>query len=91
MSQATYTKEELEEYRQVFVLFDTDGSGAIGSDELGEAMRSMGMTPTEKELDNLIKEVDVDGNGNRFRFFSNKRKFKEILKKLLTHSKKGLK
>lgn len=63
MAQPTYTKEELEEYKQVFALFDTDGSGAIGNDELGEAMRSMGMNPTDKELENLIREVDVDGNG----------------------------
>lgn len=45
-----YTKEEIEEYKQVFALFDTDGSGAIGTDELGEAMRSMGMNPTPQEL-----------------------------------------
>lgn len=31
-----YTEEELEEYREVFSVFDTDGSGAIGTDELGE-------------------------------------------------------
>lgn len=58
-----YTEEELEEYRQVFALFDTDGSGAIGNDELGVAMRSMGLNPTEEELHNLVTEVDVDGNG----------------------------
>lgn len=28
-----YTKSELEDYRQLFNMFDTDGSGAIGSDE----------------------------------------------------------
>ena len=50
-----YTYEELEEYKQVFSMFDTDGSGAIGVDELGEAMRKMGMSPTVKELENLIR------------------------------------
>jgi len=49
-NKAKYTREELEEYKQVFALFDTDGSGAIGTDELGEAMRSMGMNPTPQEL-----------------------------------------
>ncbi len=58
-----YTKEELEEYGQVFALFDTDGSGAIGVEELGEAMRSMGMAPTQRELEQLINDVDADGNG----------------------------
>ena len=31
MSKEKYSKEELEEYKQVFALFDTDGSGAIGT------------------------------------------------------------
>ncbi len=55
-----YTADELVEYRQVFALFDTDGSGAIGTDELGEAMRSMGMNANQKELEQLIREVSVN-------------------------------
>ena len=58
-----YTEEELEEYRGVFGLFDTDGSGAIGTDELGEAMKSLGLATSEAELEALIREVDADGNG----------------------------
>lgn len=57
---ALYTADELVEYRQVFALFDTDGSGAIGTDELGEAMRSMGMNASQKELEQLIREVGVN-------------------------------
>jgi Ca2+-binding EF-hand superfamily protein len=44
-------------HTQVFALFDTDGSGAIGTDELGEAMKSMGMNATQRELEILIREV----------------------------------
>jgi Ca2+-binding EF-hand superfamily protein len=55
-----YTADELVEYRQVFALFDTDGSGAIGTDELGEAMRSMGMNANQKELEQLIREASVN-------------------------------
>ncbi|KAG8826183.1 hypothetical protein FRC19_009533 [Serendipita sp. 401] len=31
--------------------------------ELGAAMRSLGLKPSDKELDFMVKQVDVDGNG----------------------------
>ena len=40
-----------------------DGSGAISSKELLYVMRAMGQNPTEDELNNLVMEVDLDGNG----------------------------
>jgi Ca2+-binding EF-hand superfamily protein len=53
----SYTVEELDEYRQVFAMFDTDGSGAIGVDELRAAMKSMNMYAGDQELHTLINEV----------------------------------
>ncbi|EFO15033.1 hypothetical protein LOAG_13484 [Loa loa] len=47
---AGYSQEELEEYRQVFNVFDTDGSGAIGIDELESAMRNLGLEPQKMSL-----------------------------------------
>ncbi|CAI4221708.1 unnamed protein product [Auanema sp. JU1783] len=58
-----YTRKELKEYRQLFNMFDTDGSGAIGNEELKQAMLSIGMHANESEIDNVIREVDADGNG----------------------------
>ncbi|KAI6174410.1 hypothetical protein M3Y98_01187000 [Aphelenchoides besseyi] len=58
-----YTKSEIEDYRQLFSMFDTDGSGAIGNEELKQAIISIGMQASDKEIDDLIKEVDEDGNG----------------------------
>ncbi|CAJ0956972.1 unnamed protein product, partial [Mesorhabditis belari] len=57
-----YTEEELAEYRQVFNMFDTDRSGAIGLDELEAAMRNLGLEQTREELDRIIDEVDQRGN-----------------------------
>jgi len=46
-----------------FSLFDKDGDGTITTKELGTVMRSMGQMPSEKELRDMINEVDSDGNG----------------------------
>ncbi|CAI5455606.1 unnamed protein product [Caenorhabditis angaria] len=62
-TQMKYTRKELKEYRQLFNMFDTDGSGAIGNEELKQAMISIGLHANKNEIDNVIKEVDADGNG----------------------------
>ncbi|KAI9300521.1 calmodulin [Cunninghamella echinulata] len=57
------TQEQIDEIREAFNLFDKDNDGAISSKELGTAMRSLNMNPTEAELQDMIMEVDKDGNG----------------------------
>ncbi|KAH7721562.1 calmodulin isoform a [Aphelenchoides avenae] len=57
-----YTPEELKEYRQVFNMFDTDRSGAIGLDELENAITNLGMDPKQVDLELLIREADRRGN-----------------------------
>ena len=42
-------------------MFDRDGDGTITSNELGVVMRSLGQSPTEAELQDMINEVDQDG------------------------------
>lgn len=50
--------------KEAFLVFDKDGDGTVSTEELGEVMRSMGQNPTEKELMDMIAEVDVDGTCN---------------------------
>ncbi|KAK2954613.1 putative Calmodulin, striated muscle [Blattamonas nauphoetae] len=57
------TEEQINEFKEAFSLFDKDGDGCITLEELGVVMRSLGQTPTPAELQDMINEVDADGNG----------------------------
>ncbi|XP_061173318.1 calmodulin-like [Saccostrea echinata] len=58
------TEEQINDIKEAFLVFDKDGDGTVSTEELGAVMRSMGQDPTEKELMDMIAEVDVDGNGD---------------------------
>lgn len=57
------TEEQLNEFREAFALYDKDGDGTITTLELGKVMRSLGQNPSVEELQNMINEIDQDGNG----------------------------
>ncbi|XP_063714045.1 neo-calmodulin-like [Symsagittifera roscoffensis] len=57
------SEEEVSEYQTAFSLFDEDGDGTITTKELGTIMRQLGMNPSEAELQEMVDEVDEDGNG----------------------------
>jgi calmodulin len=58
------TEDKIAEFREAFEIFDKDKDGYITIKELGEIMKNLGQSPTEAELQDMINEVDVDGNGN---------------------------
>lgn len=55
--------EEVAQLRDAFSLFDKNGTGQITKDDMGEVMRSLGLSPTESELQDMINEVDIDKSG----------------------------
>ena len=63
MTSEQLTEEQISEFKEAFALFDKDGDGTITTKELGTVMRSLGQNPTEAELQDMINEVDADGNG----------------------------
>jgi calmodulin len=46
-----------------FQIFDKDGSGFVTSIELRQILGSLGNKLTEDEIDNMIYEADIDGDG----------------------------
>ena len=60
---ATINKQKLlnkEKLEATFKMFDKDGSGSISSDEIKSVL---GKHVDEKVLDDMIKEVDINGDG----------------------------
>lgn len=57
------TEDKVNEFREAFNLYDKDGDGTITISELGCIMRSLGQTPSDAELQDLIDEIDTDKSG----------------------------
>ena len=51
------TKEQLELFRDTFVIFDKDGDGTIDSKELSTVLKSMGYNPNKEEIQEMVDEV----------------------------------
>ena len=51
------------EIKARFKAWDSDGGGYLDKNEMSQAMEEMGKKPTPEELEALMKEVDLDGNG----------------------------
>lgn len=58
-----FSAMEIEEFREIFELFDKDAGGSISADELLPVLSTLGKRPSPEELDKLVKEIDVDGSG----------------------------
>jgi centrin-1 len=58
------SEEEIEEIREAFNLFDTDGSGTIDPKELKAAMQSLGFEAKNQTIYQMIADIDKDGDGS---------------------------
>jgi Ca2+-binding EF-hand superfamily protein len=57
------TEDEIDEIREAFNLFDTDGSGTIDPRELKAAMQSLGFETKNPTIFQMIADLDSDGGG----------------------------
>jgi calmodulin len=56
--------EKLMEFRVAFEFFDKDSDGQINTNELNVIMKSLGQSVNEKQLEEIINEIDADGSGS---------------------------
>ncbi|EFC50789.1 flagellar calmodulin [Naegleria gruberi] len=51
-----------EEIKEAFKVFDKDGNGFISAQELRHVMCNLGEKLTDEEVDEMIREADIDGD-----------------------------
>ncbi|XBW38193.1 hypothetical protein QEN19_003785 [Hanseniaspora menglaensis] len=64
MSSNNLTEEQIQEFKEAFTLFDKDNNGTISKQELSTVMRSLGLSPSEQEVTDLMNEIDLNGNNS---------------------------
>ena len=57
------TPEEIQGYKEIFDLVDTDRGGSIEKAELSELMDTLGMDVGDDEIELMMTEIDEDGDG----------------------------
>lgn len=58
------TDAQLEEFRDAFAAFDRDHGGSIDATELKALMASVGQTPSDEEVAEMVRIADADGSGS---------------------------
>ena len=56
------TKQQVEEFRIAFDMFDQDKSGDIGAEELQTCFKFFGQSPTLQEVKEIIAEIDDEND-----------------------------
>ena len=56
------SREHIVCLHRAFGIWDRNGDGDISAKELGAIMRDMGKNPTDEECDDMITEIDFDGD-----------------------------
>lgn len=59
----TLNPKEIQNLREQFELLDTDQTGTLDAMELTKALKKANMHISDKEVENIIKEIDYEGNG----------------------------
>ena len=60
---STASAQDMEAARHIFEALDSDGSGEIAAEEIGELFEGLGTRLEEDTLDAIVKALDVDRSG----------------------------
>lgn len=63
MSKQMSSRDTADEIREAFRVFDKDGNGFISVAELRHIMGNLGEKMPEEEVEEMIQEADIDGDG----------------------------
>ena len=63
MSKQLSSRDTADEIREAFRVFDKDGNGFISVAELRHIMGNLGEKMPEEEVEEMIQEADIDGDG----------------------------
>eukprot|EP01116_Phalansterium_solitarium_P019947 TRINITY_DN5747_c0_g1_i2.p1 TRINITY_DN5747_c0_g1~~TRINITY_DN5747_c0_g1_i2.p1 ORF type:complete len:920 (+),score=392.19 TRINITY_DN5747_c0_g1_i2:4128-6887(+) len=61
--QHTFSAEQVAQFKLIFDFVDADSSGFIEADELYQALRQLGRAMPLSQVEELMNELDDDGNG----------------------------
>ena len=56
-------ESKIQEFKEIFNIFDKTGDGTIDNTEIGEVMEGLGERLSDEEIEKLINEIDYDGDG----------------------------
>ncbi|XP_078437444.1 uncharacterized protein LOC144708023 [Wolffia australiana] len=63
MTSKTKDADASDELTEAFKVFDRDQNGYISADELRNVMINLGENMSDEEVDQMIREADLDGDG----------------------------
>lgn len=63
MSNKMKERDSEKELKEAFRVFDKNGDGFISAPELRHVMTNLGEKLTDEEVEDMIKEADLDGDG----------------------------
>ena len=63
MSKRMDVTDDQSELQEAFQVFDTDGNGYISASELKQVMSNLGENMTDEEINEMLREADLDGDG----------------------------
>ena len=57
------TSDTLNEYKEMFDIFDEAGDETISNEEIGKVMIALGENPSTEKIEKIVVDIDYNGDG----------------------------